>query len=31
MSGRGKGRGINTSSQGILGSAPVQRKTLLGT
>ena len=30
MSGRGKGRGINTSSQGILGSAPVQRKTLLG-
>ena len=31
MSGRGKGRGINTSSQGILGSAPVQRKTLLGS
>jgi len=31
MSGRGRGRGINTSSQGILGSAPVQRKTLLGS
>lgn len=31
MSGKGKGRGINTSSQGILGSAPVQRKTLLGS
>lgn len=31
MSSRGKGRGINTSSQGILGSAPVQRKTLLGS
>lgn len=31
MSSRGKGRGINTSSQGILGSAPVKRKTLLGS
>jgi hypothetical protein len=31
MSSRGKGRGVNTSPQGILGSAPVQRKTLLGT
>ena len=31
MSSRGRGRGINTSSQGILGSAPVQKKTLLGT
>jgi len=31
MSGRGRGRGINTTSQGILGSAPVQRKTLLGS
>ena len=31
MSSRGRGRGINTSSQGILGSAPVQRKTLLGS
>tara|TARA_S200002703_G_scaffold155987_1_gene160839 strand:- start:2475 stop:3116 length:642 start_codon:yes stop_codon:yes gene_type:complete len=31
MSSRGRGRGINTSSQGILGAAPVQRKTLLGS
>ena len=31
MSSRGKGRGINTSSQGILGSAPVKRKVLLGS
>jgi len=31
MSSKGRGRGINTSSQGILGAAPVQRKTLLGS
>jgi len=31
MSSKGKGRGINTSPQGILGSAPVQKKTLLGS
>jgi hypothetical protein len=31
MSSRGRGRGIKTSPQGILGSAPVQRKTLLGS
>tara|TARA_R110002096_G_scaffold7738_1_gene33125 strand:+ start:837 stop:1487 length:651 start_codon:yes stop_codon:yes gene_type:complete len=31
MSSRGKGRGVNTSPQGILGSAPVKRKVLLGS
>tara|TARA_X000001382_G_scaffold83402_1_gene58997 strand:- start:1813 stop:2454 length:642 start_codon:yes stop_codon:yes gene_type:complete len=31
MSSRGKGRNFNTSPQGILGSAPVKRKTLLGS
>jgi hypothetical protein len=31
MSSQGRRRGINTSSQGILGSAPVRRKTLLGS
>ena len=27
---RGKSSGVNTSSQGLLGSAPIKRKTLLG-
>jgi len=31
MSSKGKGRGVNTSPQGILGSAPVKRKVLLGS